>query len=232
MAMGWDTVMANGHHNPIPPPAAQPRPGEQKAKTPKCGRNGAATATKKNTNFATGKRGGKKRKKQPKNPTQPQSPPSPSNPPQKCEGDNKTHMGAAEAPARSAQRSASHPGVRSRGVTARPHGRRAPRRPQHSARQRGTGGGGGGEKGSDGVSGSCADMGSSAGTAVGPASPRCAVRSGAEPGGRKGGDMGPGSPSAGNGGVWIWGGTRSASRGEFGLYGIANKEKRRGGKKK
>lgn len=44
--------------------------------------------------------------------------------------------------------------------------------------------------------------------------------------------MGPGSPSAGNGGVWGWGRTRSASRGEFGLYGIANKEKRRGGKKK
>lgn len=107
-------------------------------------------------------------------------------------------------------------------------GHRAAPNTAHGKGEPGEGGG----KGSDGVSGSCADMGSSAGTAVGPASPRCAVRSGAEPGGREGGDMGPGSPSAGNGGVWIWGGTRSASRGEFGLYGIANKEKRRGGKKK
>lgn len=231
-AARWDAQ----HRPRTPSHHLQHNPSQEnkRQKPQKCGRNGAITVTKKEEkpkNFATGKRKSKTKQKPNKNPHNPKALPPLPTPHKNARGRIiKPRCGAAEAPARRAQRSrASHPGARSHRASPRPEGSAPP-----PAQRTATGGGCEDGGGSDGGLSELCGYGERRGNGSRPRmAVMCGVRSGAAPGGRRSCGVGTVSRELkGGGGGEDGGGTRSSSRGEFGLYGIANKEIRRGKERK
>lgn len=166
--------MQSTDHEPHPTTCSTTPAGRTKGKNPKSvAETARPPSPKKKKNQTKELCNGEEKKqnttKTQQKPTQPQSPPSSSNPPQKCEGeDNKTQMRGSRGPG---TKSTKEPGVPSRSAesprVSTAGGQRAAPSTAHSNRGGDARMGGG----PMGVSRSCADMGSGAGMAAGPAWP-------------------------------------------------------------